>query len=164
MGREIRRVPPNWEHPKDERGNYLPMHDKDFETAASEWIEEFNQWEAGTHEHQRAYPKECADCQHYWQWAGDPPDEELYRPKFEVEPTWYQMYETVSEGTPVTPPFETKEELTDYLVDHGTFWDQSRGEGGWSRVAAEQFVKNEWAPSMVVTQGKIFTARDGFPE
>lgn len=25
MGREVRRVPANWEHPKDERGNFIPL-------------------------------------------------------------------------------------------------------------------------------------------
>lgn len=26
MGREVRRVPANWEHPKGERGHYIPMY------------------------------------------------------------------------------------------------------------------------------------------
>ncbi len=27
MGREIRRVPPNWEHPKDDKGDFLGWED-----------------------------------------------------------------------------------------------------------------------------------------
>jgi len=27
MGREIRHVPENWEHPKDENGNYIPIEE-----------------------------------------------------------------------------------------------------------------------------------------
>jgi hypothetical protein len=87
--------------------------------------------------------------------------------------TWYQVYQTVSEGSPVTPPFATKEELIEYLVKFGDEWDQSRtAEGrqasaGWPRKAAEQFVKSEWAPSMMVVNGGpqsgIYTAATGFP-
>lgn len=32
MGREVRRVPAEWQHPKDERGRYIPLFDgKDYE-------------------------------------------------------------------------------------------------------------------------------------
>jgi hypothetical protein len=62
--------------------------------------------------------------------------------------TWYQLWETVSEGTPVTPPFATKEELVQYLVEHGDFHDQYRRQEGvkgfkctpWSRDEAESLV------------------------
>jgi len=80
--------------------------------------------------------------------------------------TWFQAYETVSEGTPVTPPFATQEELIDYLATRGDFWDQHRGEGPWPRENARKFVLGSgWAPSMIVTTGPagvdIKTARDG---
>ena len=65
------------------------------------------------------------------------------------EPTCYQMYETVSEGTPVTPVFETEDELVDYLVNVGTFWNQK-----YSREAAEAFVKTGWAPSFVMLRAE----------
>ena len=67
-----------------------------------------------------------------------------------VEHTWYQVYQTISEGTPVTPAFSNKEELIEYLVEHGDYWDQRRGHGGWDRVAAEQFVDRGYAPSMII--------------
>jgi hypothetical protein len=39
MGREIRRVPANWEHPKDERdGGYIPMYDDDFDAALAKCL------------------------------------------------------------------------------------------------------------------------------
>jgi hypothetical protein len=94
-----------------------------------------------------------------------PPNPDSYRPKFQTEPTWYQVYETVSEGTPVTPPFATKEELVNYLVEHGDFWDQRRGHGGWSRENAERFVGAGWAPSLVTVVSRdgvqIKAPRDG---
>ena len=94
----------------------------------------------------------------YWQVAAHP----LYHFEWADgirKATWWQVYETVSEGTPVSPPFATPDELIDYLVAHGDFWDQQRRERGdtimnndpWSREQAEAFVRGPgWAPSMVV--------------
>jgi hypothetical protein len=174
MGREIRRVPANWEHPKYTKENarysdridtYIPMYDEDFETAARKWLDECLAWENGTHPTLTEHPQYKTDYPYFWMWDGNPPDKESYRPKFETEPTWYQVYETVSEGTPVTPPFATKQELIDYLVENGDFWDQRRNEGGWDRKSAEQFVEREWAPSLMVysnPQGNIVhSPRDG---
>ena len=39
MGREIRRVPKGWEHPRDEGGKYIPMFDQSYDDAAKEWLE-----------------------------------------------------------------------------------------------------------------------------
>jgi hypothetical protein len=166
MGREIRMVPPNWEHPKDEEGHYIPLFDCDFATAAREWMNNAIAWDNGTHkeaEHKKKFP-------FYWQWHGDPPSQDSYRPAFSEEPTWFQVYETVSEGTPVTPPFSTKEELVNYLVENGDFSDQTETRwhpkrGGWSRENAEAFVGRGWAPSLMVTNYgdhvEIKSARDG---
>lgn len=49
--------------------------------------------------------------------------EDDFMPSFEDIPEdqlGYCLYETVSEGTPVTPVFATPEELIDYLVKYGT--------------------------------------------
>jgi hypothetical protein len=75
----------------------------------------------------------------------------------------------VSEGTPVSPPFATKEELADYLAERGDFWDQKRcltpewvtlwggtpGISGWGKEAAYRFVNAGWAPSMIATGGIV---------
>lgn len=151
MGREIRRVPPNWEHPKDEKGNYVPMYDQDFKEAAEQWLHDCIAWNEGTHEDLVKQPSRKQDYPYFWMWHGPPPSEDCHRPKFDTEPSWFQIYETVSEGTPVTPPFATKEELIEYLVSYGDFWDQNRGDGGWTRGAAEKFVTDEYAPSLTVT-------------
>ena len=164
MGREIRRVPPNWKHPTDENGNYQPMFDESFIDASKEWVKNCIAWENGTHEDLIDDPKLKEKYPFFWQWEDDPPDEKYYLPETE-EKTWYQMYENVSEGTPVTPPFATKEELIDYLVEYGTFWDQQDGKGGWERKNAEHFVASGYAPSFLVIQNSqgmtIKSARDG---
>jgi hypothetical protein len=159
MGREIRRVPPNWEHPRDKQdGGYIPMLDIDYDTAAQRWIDELMQWE-------NKQEWKGKSCRYFWDWDGGPPNEEYHRPVFTEKPTWYQVYETVSEGCPVSPPFETKEELVDYLVEYGDFWDQRRGDGGWTRENAESFVRREWAPSgwMIAGKTRLMAPRDGEP-
>ena len=181
MGREIRKVPPHWEHPRQVCPNepwrggcnqakrsdgmcYIPMFDKDFETATREWKQGFLAWENGTHEDLKRHP-EYRSKYEYWQWDGDPPDADSYRPKFDQKPTWFQGYETVSEWTPVTPPFATKEELIDYLVQYGDFWDQYDGGSGWSIKNATLFVEREWAPLLSVVRSddgiEIKSPRDG---
>ena len=163
MGREIRYVPANWQHPtrtcnhspwrggcdeaKRNGGQcYQPLYDQDYETAAKEWLDGCIAWANKTHEDY------CEDFPYYWDYAGAPPNEEYYRPKVdEADRTWVQVYETVSEGTPVTPPFATKSELIDYLTTYGDFWDQLRGDGAWLRENAEKFVGDEYAPSWTLT-------------
>lgn len=184
MGREIRRVPADWEHPRQQckhspwtggcheaKANggrcFMPLHNRDYDTEAREWIAAAEKWHRGEpDEHSRA--EDMAEHPFYWDWSGPPPDKDYYRPKWtDAECTHFQVYETVSEGTPVTPHFATKAELVDYLVAHGDFWDQHRGEGGWSRKAAEQFVGSEWAPSLLVKHSAegahVFAPRDGRP-
>jgi len=114
MGREIRRVPPGWQHPKDEQGIYIPLLDMTYEEAL----------------------ETCLDDE---DWCPEP---EWYRPAFDQEPTHYQVYEDVSEGTPVSPVFATEDELLAWLI----------GEGH-SEHAAREFIKDKWVPSMLFTGG-----------
>lgn len=171
MGREIRQVPPHWEHPavKAENdpyrhGGYQPMHNQQFTERWSEWLSDFDRIRLGN---LTDFEKECYSlglCE-WLQYEGTPPNPDYYRPYSSEEATWFQIYETVSEGTPVTPPFATKAELVNYLATNGDFWDQKRGDGPWKRSNAEKFVGEGWAPSMIVTstetENKIQTPRDG---
>jgi len=137
MGREIRRVPPGWEHPKDEQGHYTPLLDEDFDTAAAKWDEQNRVWDAGTHPDQIRFRGETP--RYFAQWDGNRPDPDYYRPAWaEGEATAYQVYETVSEGTPVSPVFQTEDELYRWLRDQGH-----------SEHAAREFIKHKWAPSMI---------------
>lgn len=172
MGREIRRVPANWEHPKEMKYNpfrrtesevYQPMYDRPFALSMREWIAGWEAWERGER------PSYCFDESRdmpYWEYEGAPPDPKYYRPDWKPEEmVWYQVYETVSEGTPVTPAFATKEELVEYLVANGDFWDQKRrAEGGsimpcdpWTREEAESFCSVGHAFSIVVRGSKMMT-------
>lgn len=170
MGREIRMVPPSWDHPqRDPHKNpyghkgYQPMYDEHLDEKMQEWLTDFDRIRSGNLSdlERECYPRGLAD------WLNDegvPPDPAYYRPWRDGEATWFQVWETVSEGTPVTPPFATKEELVEYLVAHGDFWQQdrwARGDKfmqpeppGYSREAAAKFVMGSgWAPSMIIVQG-----------
>ena len=169
MGREIRKVPPNWEHPSSEdnygRMRLQPMHNERFEEAKREWIEGLAEWEAEG-------KSETEECE-YWDYNGNPPDRPYYRPWRDEEATWFQLWETVSEGTPVSPPFATKEELVSYLAEHGDFWDQKRcmepdwsrlwggfpSKSGWGLERATAFVNAGWAPSMIVVDGQAIDGK-----
>lgn len=168
MGREIRKVPPNWESPPCQNGKKgpQPMYDSFFGDAVKEWKNEYDQWATGSHEH---YDPESE----YWEY-NSPPDRAYYRPWKDEEATWYQVWETISEGTPVTPAFETTEELCHYLATKGDYWDQLREieprglhsmKGGpWGRARAEAFIKAGHVPSMMVVKAdegiEIYEAKD----
>jgi hypothetical protein len=154
MGREIRRVPPNWEHPRYEReyqrpsswlakkDEYIPLH-----VGYEEALEDF------------AESIEKKGLSRAIEYHGGGPLKEDYVDYNGQECTWYQAYETVSEGTPVSPPFSTEDELIDYLVNNGDFWYQrdSTFYSKPSRAAAEKFVNGGWAVSMTIKNGVIKT-------
>ncbi|MFH1090972.1 MAG: hypothetical protein V1742_05315, partial [Pseudomonadota bacterium] len=104
MGREIKRVPPGWEHPRDDSGHYIPLHDETYREAADDWLQKLMDWEADKGGERSRMTKKYG-LRYYWDWDGPPPDKEGHRPVFTTEPTCYQIYETVSEGTPTSPVF-----------------------------------------------------------
>jgi hypothetical protein len=53
--------------------------------------------------------------------------------------TAYQLYENVSEGSPVSPVFETREALSQWLFEQG-----------WSQQAAQFLLANGHGPSFVL--------------
>lgn len=68
---------------------------------------------------------------------------------------WYQLYEEVSEGTPITPPFKTKAELVDWLATNPDYWGKT-----WTRAQAEAMVAEEWAPSAVMDRGHLMNSQE----
>lgn len=168
MGREIRRVPANWEHPRSDRDDreYQPLYDQTYKSARDEWLDGLKKWEDGEDPDREKYKANDEETLDYWEWGGNPPDRNYYRKYQDKDATWYQVYETVSEGTPVTPPFETEDDLVDYLIANGDFWDQSRWKDGdrlmqpnppgYTRAQAEAFVKRAgFVPSMVISNGQL---------
>lgn len=171
MGREIRKVPSNWQHPTSSNGGKQPMLDQTYADARKEWLDGLAKWESGNNPDREKYKNDDGTYQDYWEWHGAPPARELYRPWKDEDATWFQLWETVSEGTPVSPPFATKEELAQHLAVNGDDWDQKRchdpsschlfgmelGKPGWGIERARRFVNGPGrAPSMIVTGGKVY--------
>ena len=133
MGREVRRVPANWQHPTDEcTGHHKPLL-KGYEQDAKEFMEKAN----------------AEGLQAAIDWHGQAPDKNDYMPDWpENERTHYMMYEDTSEGTPISPAFATPEELARWLADTGAsaFGDSTASYESWLRVA-----RGGWAPSAVYT-------------
>lgn len=119
MGREVRRVPRDWQHPRDELGEFIPLFDGDQKTAAEQWLWELIAWERGD-DHRGKY-----GCRWFWEWDGGPPlgpDERgghmFKEPRDDL--THLMLYESTTEGTPLSPPFETLEEIADWAETNAT--------------------------------------------
>ena len=122
MGREVRMVPPDWEHPKDESGNLIPLHGGSFGKKFVSWKIGKDRWEKGFvwgYDEKDWVPKDESCIGTWEEWEGPEPLESKYMPDWpESERTHFQMYETTSEGTPISPPMESQESLTRWLADN----------------------------------------------
>lgn len=146
MGRELRRVPADWVHPRDWQGHLKPLFDKDFATEARDWLDQAIAWDNGTHADLQGHPERKEQSPFFQQWDGGCPEPDAYRPAWPEESrTHFQVYETVTEGTPISPVFATTEEVVDWLIEQG-----------YSDLAARGFVAEGWAPSMVIAAGRLY--------
>ena len=139
MGREVRRVPADWEHPRDKRGNYIPLFGGSYEEEAEEFLSIVN----------------SQGLQKAIDWMGVPKSED-YMPDWPAEDrTHLMMYETCSEGTPISPAFETPEELARWLADNNAsaFGISTASYEGWLRVA-----RGGYAPTAVGIAGQGMTS------
>lgn len=196
MGREIRKVPANWNHPKKPDGDYKCLHQYDFDESYKEWKKELKEWYEGHRLWQEGKYKNYDDRVISKQdvlieWANDISDyrakysftenykreeEELYRsgnptytdvagePPLAPNPDeympkgeWYQLFETISEGSPITPPFATKEELVEWLSKNPDFWGTQ-----WNPEAAKDVVESGHAMSMIMANGKIYEPHEQY--
>jgi hypothetical protein len=145
MGRELRKVPANWEHPKKANGNYHPMHEEYYGDALNEWLEENRKWTDGTHEDIVNDPDRKKEYPFYAMWNGTAPDPDYYRTvKYsDEELTHIQLYESTSEGTPCSPVFKADEfeKLCEYAAEHATtFADFKATKEEWMKMLGDGFV------------------------
>jgi hypothetical protein len=64
---------------------------------------------------------------------------------------YYQIWETVSEGSPVSPAFETPEDLAHWMVSHDTSVTKDTSYEQWLK-----FIRGPgWAPSLVMHGGVL---------
>ena len=146
MGREIRRVSEGWEHPRDHKGNLQPLYDETFEDAFKEWQDNLAAWLRGEAEYQR--PDHARTAARFTQYYGCSPDPDMYRIGFD-NADHYQIYETVTEGTPVSPVFASHAELEAWLITQGH-----------STIAATRFTEHGSVPSMIVDASGVHVGID----
>ncbi len=129
MGYKLRKVPANWKHPKNETGSYIPLfggsyseYSKYFDTCKEMWDKGFDlSLDIIDGKHIRKWiPKDKDNTDSFEDWCdGEKRMPVDYMPDWaEAERTHFQMYENVTEGTPVSPVFEKAEELAYWLVDN----------------------------------------------
>ena len=138
MGREVHRVPANWEHPRDD-GYYRPLYDQTFDDAMQEWLDEFERFKVDPGR------EGAATFANFCEWHNKPPDPDYYHPIFDSEPTHYQIYETVSEGTPISPVFISLDQMITWLIRQG-----------YSEHAAREFANHGYAFSMLIQNGEVY--------
>lgn len=146
MGREIRHVPAGWQHPVDPNPNpRWPANDWDWTGQGRHFLP--------MHDHFPYNEAEVEEGLREGWLSGEPPyyDVPVMPEWTPEEATHLQMYETVTEGTPVSPVFPDRIELARWLVD----------EQGYSEAAAVAFVREEWAPSFVSIGGELHKNLEG---
>lgn len=158
MGREVRRVPANWQHPKKANGHYIPLFHGSFARTLREWQEGHAQWEQGFRSdyHGGWKPKEDDELSiSYEEWTGACPQQADYMPDWaDEERTHFQMYENTTEGTPISPVMQTAEALARWLADNkaSAFGEQTATYEAWLSMIACNY-----APSMAITDGQIMS-------
>jgi hypothetical protein len=93
----------------------------------------------------------CSICEGH---ADDPAQRnaaEAWEPSPPPEGEAYQLWETVSEGSPISPPKATPEALARWLADHGasSFGEQTESYETWLRF----IMGPGWAPSAISHNG-----------
>lgn len=94
------------------------------------------------------YPLLCANCQGDGELWPSAEAKALYENWQQIEPPTgegYQLWETVSEGSPISPVFPSKDTFIDYLISQG-----------YSEGAAEQFAEKGFAVSMATANGRLY--------
>jgi len=138
MGRQLRKVAENWQHPKNENGNYIPLLDGKFSERLSKWEEENAQWEKGFSDDWNGgwKPREADELNMtFAEWDGEKPVKEDYMPEWKDEElTHIQLYENTSEGTPISPVYLASEieKLCEYAAENcPTFADLKASKEEW---------------------------------
>ena len=162
MGREVRKVPKNYKHPTNSEGSYMPQCEEAYEEAVKNWVQRRQKWIEG-------YREKIIDKE--WQWVKNDkedvynkyfedyereyPNSRYYMQQFlEKEKTHYMMFETCSEGTPLSPACATKKELAQWLADNkaSTFGDMTATYEQWLGM-----IEQTSCVAMVITGNKMIS-------
>lgn len=163
MGREVRRVKPGWQHPRgDGTARYRALLEGPYSQALADWEEGLEKWEQGLEEdwsperhrspNKLWKPREPHHQEMTWEeYWGQRPRPEDYMPEWEPgEATQLMMYENTSEGTPISPAFDTPEALARWLADTGAsaFGSMTASYEQWLATC-----RQGWSVGAVITNG-----------
>lgn len=139
MGREVRRVTNDWEHPRDSDGHLKPQLGGAYQDAADDWLERLSRWESGENPDRAKY-----GFRYLWDWDSGPPSKESYMYDTPPDPaslTHLMLYETTSEGTPLSPAFKTLDEIAAWAaVNATTFAHFKSTKEEWIKMLDDGFV------------------------
>jgi hypothetical protein len=160
MSRELRRVPVSWA--LDPRFP-LSLHDG-YTAKLAAWELHNSKWNEGLELSYSSYALpvdqwvwvaregEALQCAQFADWDGPRPKSADFMPDWpDSERTHYVLYETVTEGSPVSPVFATAEELAAWLVTPDGRRESRTNSTyeAWMKV----FMGNGHVPSMVFQNG-----------
>jgi hypothetical protein len=92
-------------------------------------------------------PYRCVHCDGTAAIWDNPADYEAWDKWEKTEPPTgpgFQLWETVTEGSPQSPVFATEQEFFDWLVDQG-----------YTPLAAKNFIGTGWVPSAIMTENGV---------
>ena len=104
----------------------------------------------------KGLPHTCSACDgsgEYWPSQELKAKYEAWQPSPPPEGDGYQLWETVSTGSPVSPAFATKGELASWLAKY----DTSATTGGTSEQGWMKFFDVGWAPTAVIQNGEYMS-------
>lgn len=133
MGREVRMVAADWQHPKDSNGRHIPLHENF--PYSSEEIQE------GLREGWLVNEPPFYGIGVMPQWSS-------------AERTHWQMYQNVSEGTPISPVMPNAESLAEWLEAN-----KANAGGGSTATKAEwlKMILEGYSPTLVINENGIMT-------
>lgn len=153
MSRSVRMVPPDWQHPKKDDGSFIPLLAGTYSEHIHEYWWQFALWLKGyrvlMHD---ILPKNNHHIDMtFEEYHGGEPQPEWYMPEFpEGSCTHFMMYETTSEGTPISPAFEKPEDLAHWLADNNA------NAGAGETASYEQWlnvIRGGFAPTLIGAPG-----------
>jgi hypothetical protein len=98
------------------------------------------------------YSDRCSTCDGHGgleAYEGQRAEAEVWEQTEPPEGEGYQLWETVSEGSPITPGFANASGLAQYMTEH--CWGSQTNRMASSFAAAMKFIEAGWAPSGVIT-------------